>query len=133
VIPRDTVYRLAHSPRDLARCKALLRARGEEATLSFPTVLAERAGEVIGFLATQPRKDAVVAGPIAVAASIEHPAYVVIRLAEAYDAVMRKAGITLYYAHIATEYRQWADYVERVGLEPWHRDESGTWFKRRVA
>ena len=133
MIPRDTFYRLAHSPKDYSACRALLREQGEDARLSFPTVVAERAGRIIGFCATQPRKDAVVAGPLAVAKDIPHPGITIIRLGEAYENVLKAAGIKVYWFHVEPHMKEWADILRRVGFEPMQQDDTGGWFRRAIA
>lgn len=133
MIPRDTFYRLAHSPKDYAACRSLLREQGEDVALSFPTVLAERDGKIIGFVSTRPRKDMVVAGPLVVSKAITRPGMVIIRLGEAYEAVMKKAGVTAYVFHVEPHMTAWAGILDRTGFERWHQDDTGTWFRRAVA
>ena len=128
--PRDTVYRLAHSPKDYAACRALLREQGEDVRLSFPTVMAEREGAVVGFCATQPRKDAVVAGPLVVAKDLPRPGITIIRLGEAYENVMRAAGVKVYWFHVEPHMTEWADILKRVGFEPYAEDAAGVRFRR---
>ena len=111
-----------------------MRAQGEDVRLSFPTVVAERDDVVIGFLATQPRKDAIVAGPLVVAQSVPRPGLLVIRLGEAYDAVLRRAGIKTYYFHVEPQRINWKDILEKTGaFEQVSADDTGTWFRRVIA
>lgn len=121
-----THYRLATCPVDYRKCRALMP---EPVPLSFPTVMAERNGQVVGFLATQPKKDAVVAGPLWLR---ERAPFVTLRLLEAYDNVMRAAGIAAYHFHIEGANPTWRSQVERLGFEPWHGDETGVWYRRTL-
>lgn len=130
MIPRDTLYRLAHSPRDYGACRALMLSQGQDATCSFPTVLAEREGKIVGFCATQPRKDAVVAGPMAVSKDLPRPGITIIRLGEAYENVLRHAGVKVYWFHVEPHMKEWADILRRVGFEPFAEDAEGIRFRR---
>lgn len=124
-----TVYRLAHSPKDYAACHALLT---ERATLSWPTIVAERDGSIIGFLATQPRTDAIVAGPLAVRPS-PGAAWTLMRLIDAYEAVLRLAGVTSYRFFVERANARWTRLVAKLGLEPLSQDDTHAWYERRVA
>ena len=123
-----TTYRLATSPRDYTRCRALMREFVEPVALSFPTVMAERDGVLLGFLATQPRKEAVIAGPLMLR---DRSPFVTLRLLEAYDNVMRAAGITAYHFYVR-QGNAWRSQVERLGFEAWHQDEGGAWYRRTL-
>jgi len=126
MIPRDTHYRLACSPADYRRCRAFLAERMAVHPLSFPTVYAERDGRVIGVLATQPPKKAIIAGPLAVEG---RSPFTALRLIEAYDRVMREAGVD-YHFHVAVANASWRRVVEQMGLRPFHEDEHGVWYRR---
>lgn len=92
--PRDTKYRLAASPRDYQKCRALfIENHGAEPlrSFSFPTVVAERAGEIVGFLSTWDQKTALIAGPLEVKGGKNM--FMFIRLIEAYENVLRAAGV----------------------------------------
>lgn len=131
--PRDTSYRLAMTPRDYAACHALMRARGETARLKFPTVMAHRKGELVAFLGTQPRKEAVVAGPIVFSMDIPRP-MVAIRLGETYEAVLRQAGVRVYTLHVEHQFRRWGDVLRRLGFTSWQEDAEGMgmWYRREL-
>ena len=123
-----TTYRLAVGPADYKKCRALMAEFIEPVALSFPTVMAERDGKLIGFLATQPRKEAVIAGPLMLR---ERSPFVTLRLLEAYDNVMRAAGITAYHFYVKNG-NQWREQVERLGFEAWSHDEGGAWYRRTL-
>ena len=124
-----TTYRLAVGPADYKRCRALMAEFQEPVPLSFPTVLAERDGHLIGFLATQPRKEAVVAGPLMLR---ERSPFVTLRLLEAYDNVMRAAGIAAYHFFVKAANAEWRGQIERLGMQPWHVDDDGVWYRRTL-
>lgn len=127
MIPRDTRYRLAASPADYRRCRAFLAARMDAHPLSFPTVYAEREGRIIGVLATQPPKKAIVAGPLAVEG---RSPFTALRLIEAYDHVMREAGIDGYHFHVAAGNEGWRKVIEQMGLQPMQQTDQGAWYRR---
>jgi len=133
--PRDTEYRLAASPRDYARCRDLMRGQPEasDTHLTFPTVMAERAGRLLGFLSTHPSKDAVIAGPLILAPDLPRPGFVTLRLGEAYDAVMRKAGMAFYWFHVPPELLSYHRVLQRMGFEVRDQNENGTFYTRRLA
>ena len=129
MIPRDTHYRLACTPADYRRCRAFLAERMAVHPLSFPTVYAERDGRLIGVLATQPPKKAIIAGPLAVEG---RSPFTALRLIEAYDRVMREAGVDYDFC-VAPDNVHWRSVIEQMGLRPFHEDAMGVWFQRRLA
>lgn len=95
--PRDTIYRLANSPKDYHDCRELFcdnHGAYPTKSLHFPTVVAVRGGVIIGFLATLPIKDRIMAGPLEVANGSN--TFVALRLIEAYSNVMKTAGVSQY-------------------------------------
>lgn len=126
-----TSYRLATTPADYRKCQALMREYREPVPLSFPTVMAERDGELIGFLSTHTKHGAVVAGPLVIREGLR--AFTMVRLIEAYDRVMWRAGVKSYHFHVSAANAQWREQIERFGMTPWHTDEQGAWFKRELA
>lgn len=131
--PRDTRYRLAASSRDYARCHALLRAQGPDTDLTFPTVLAEREGQVVGFLSTRPSKQAIIAGPLVIDRATSRPAITAWRLADAYEIILRRAGVTSYAFHVSAGRPEWVSTLGRLGFEPWQAEPSGgMWYRRAL-
>lgn len=130
MIPTRTTYRLAKSPADYRRCRALQTTPD---TLSFPTVMAERDGAVIGFLATQPRRDLLVAGPLVTTLTGQAAAILIMRLIDAYEAVLRQAGVTLYLFSVERTNTAWLAKVAALGATPYEQGDTLVWFKREVA
>ena len=112
----ETTYRLW---KDTDR--AALWELGVEET-EFPTVVAERDGEIIGCLATQEEPSCVVAGPLVVKDG-RLKAICGIRLAEAYENVLRAAGVTTYYFCIDREHEAWIKSALRMGTFTLYGDE----------
>ena len=97
---KTTQYHLATTSHDYRRCNKFLReAEVEYKRLSFPTVMAERNGGIVGIVSTQPRKDMIAAGPIYVDVD-GNTSFVLIRLIEAYENILRAAGVKDYYFSI---------------------------------
>lgn len=131
--PSSTIYRLVHGQRDLRACRAMARAQGINRTLGWPSVCADRNGQILGFLATTPSRKAVIAGPLVVTPGLQRPLIVVMRLIEAYEVVLRKAGVTSYLFHVETANPFWRRIVEEVGHTPFSEDATGAWYQRKVA
>ncbi len=115
---------------DEAAVKRMMRrfSMGREAP-GFPTVVAKRDGKLIGLLSTRPVTEAIVAGPLIV--DLPTRGVVTMRLVEAYDIVLRRAGVKNYLFHVKKG-KAWAEQVERaLGVAPYTEDGHGNlWFKR---
>jgi hypothetical protein len=103
-----------------------------DTTLGFPVVVAVRNDKVIGFLSTQNRDDAVVAGPLEINLKIK--AFVCIALIEAYDNLMRNLGIKVYWFHVDKKVAPaWLQQVQATGLyTKIGEDGELLWFERRL-
>lgn len=128
----ERIYRLAQrGGSDYSRAHALIRKDGNTVNgwhLSFPTILAEEDGELIGFLSTLPRKDAVVVGRV-----VAPSPFVLLRLVEAYENVLFLAGVTYYLIPIPEERQDFVDMIQRgLSIEPWAEHDKHVWFKREV-
>jgi hypothetical protein len=130
--PRDTVYRLARSTKDFQRCHALLAEQGvERSPLSYPTVMALRGDSLVGCLSRIPSDTSVIAGPLAV--SSPRPLLTVMRLIEAWELVLWRAGVRSYQFCIdLTQHKAWLQMVEKAGLVPYTQDERYVWFRREL-
>lgn len=132
--PTETSYTLAASSKDYAECHALEYAEHgtESAGYSFPTIIARRDGEVIGFFATIPPDKYVIAGPLVVKGK-RNPV-VAMRLIEAYDAMMRRLGIRLYYFTVdaTREDAMSIKRLEELGMRHWETTDGIAWMKREL-
>ena len=118
-------------PHDKKRCLELARHHGMEtvARLEFPTVVAKRKGKILGFLSTRPTKDAIVAGPLVVGPEVKGP--ITMRLVEAYENVLRMAGVLSYLFYV--EDQHWKRQVERAfEIEPYQVQGDRSWYKREL-
>lgn len=86
-------YRVAEDERDFELCQKLMRMEGiPEAELIFPTIMAIDPYGLAGFIATMPRSDMVLAGPLVLRSDKLRP-FTALRLCELYEQVMLRLGI----------------------------------------
>ncbi len=123
-----TLYRLATSPADYRKCHALLN---EKAKLSFPTVMAEYDGELLGFYSTQKHNNAVIGGPVFIRED-KRGGFIMLRLAEAYDNVLWKAGVRKYLIFTEPGREAWISLLTRLGFAPLGEHEGRFWLERRL-
>lgn len=102
--PDSTLYRLstpADEPSLYAMPHGLVARR-------FPTIVAERDGEVIGYLGTHDDDAAIVAGPMDIALESDRAKGIVaLRLIQAYETVLIHAGVDHYFYAVADP--KWAE------------------------
>ena len=127
--PRSTVYRLACSPEEEQAARAFLDERLPSRTVEFPIITATREDRLVGVLATSTDQGAIVAGPLAVEG---RSPFVALRLIDVYERIMRMTGVDAFYFHLAPEDNSWRRAVAKIGLEPFHQDAAGAWFKRSL-
>ena len=130
--PRDTTYRLAQTPMDYRRCHALMAQRNVVRRIKRPTIMAERGGALIGMLATEAMDTMIVCGPLVVSKDLARPAFVVIRLVELYEALMRAAGVRVFVFAVPRQNARWMNWLLTLGLEPWQQQGEDIWFWREV-
>lgn len=129
----NTQYHLATTPHDYRRCNEFLRNDSVEYKhLSFPTVMAERDDAIIGIVSTQPRKDMIAIGPVHI--SIEgNPIFVFIHLIEAYENVLRAAGVSIYFLYTSGKLLKVLDRIkDRLRIEEISMDDDRTWFRKVI-
>ena len=134
--PTKTTYHLATSPRDYRFCQALYKAAEPDwppVKLGFPTVMALRDGAIIGFMATNTETGQVVAGPLITDPTIKQRAFVALRLCEAYEQVLKQAGVTMYRIGVIKDNPQWAKVVHKIGFEPYLETDDSYWYERQIA
>lgn len=128
-----THYMLAASARDYAKAQDLVKAEGlPRHTLSFPTVLAWKDGELTGLLSTYIQKDLIVAGPL-VLRSGQKRYWTLIRLIENYELVMRTVGVTSYIFSVEEDNQAWLDKIDDVfHLEPYATQDGRNFYVRKL-
>lgn len=130
--PTSTIYRLARAGGEFNKLYALAKKQGlslPAGTLNFPTVLAERDGKVLGFLSTLPTTEAVLAGPLVMG---QKSMLTAIRIAEAYEVVLRTAGVDTYFIQIDPARAEWSDTLERLGYELMNTNEERILLRREL-
>lgn len=131
MIPRDTVYRLARPGGEYNALYAMARREGMDGgKMAWPTVVAERGGKVVGFLSTHPRDDAIVAGPAVIAGG--RNMLMLLRLWQAYDELMRAAGVRFYFFGVDKGNLQHIARVKSLNVPSIGEDEEQVWFKREL-
>lgn len=128
MFPTSTIYRLADNPRDYAACHEIMRTNGStDWDLHWPTIVAIRDKQVIGFLSSNKVDWCVMAGPL----ELTKPSpFVTLRLIEAYEIVMRRMGVTQYCFFIAKSNQQWMKQAEAIGLHRIKENEFNVFFER---
>lgn len=131
-----TDYKLVSGSRDYEKARKFYASEGmEHGKLSFPTVLALEEDEVIGALSTRAKdkkRGLIVAGPLAV--RWDRPRFMtVIRLVDAYDNVMRAAGVASYIHFVERNNEKWLDFVRRTEQgEPYAETADHIFFLKRL-
>ena len=130
---QGTDFRLARTSGDYRKCHQLVRNLNvDNKTFSFPTILAERDGELIGLMGTIPVNGAIVAGPLVVKVD-GNPGPVMIRLVEAYDNLLRGIGVKCYLFFLFPKDKRQREMVERALDTPPLKVENGKiWYRRDV-
>ncbi len=131
--PNEVTYRLAQSPRDYKGAHKLLREIGgddydPDKPLTWPTVVADREGSIVGVLSTWKISNGLLAGPLAGRSPI-----IIMRLSEAYDKVMTQAGVKTYWAPCRKSNTKMFNIMKKLGMEPEMEDSTAYWFRRKLA
>jgi hypothetical protein len=93
-------YKMAQTENDFKAAKHLMKMEGEKPQeLTFPTILAFDDENLVGFIATTPRRDMVLGGPMVIRHDKASP-LVAARLAILYQKVLWASGIkwVIFYA-----------------------------------
>ena len=130
----ETVFRIAETRDDLARCQQLLLTNGyEEVALTIPSIMALREGHLVGLLGTQNRSDGIIAGPLVIDLPGDNPVFLVFQLLELYDNAMRHLGVAFYNFAVEEQNTKNLEYVERaLGINPIAHKDGFVWFKREL-
>lgn len=130
--PEEISYRLVTTPSETTLAHEFLLSLGEDVPrLGFPTVLAWEGDEIVGLFSTLPRKDMIIAGPLAFKSHEGNQLVRLIRLVEAYESVLRHAGVTQYLFFVPDKHARWKEFIERtLDTEPIQVETDRTWYKR---
>lgn len=133
--PTKTTYYLVTEPFQEKICKQFYRAAEPDVKrirLGFPTVYAQRNGKMIGLLSTIPVKDRICAGPLVIDPTLKNPAFITVRLCEAYEHVLKSAGVTMYTFSVDAHKSGWARTLERLGFTLYKQTKKLFCYKRQV-
>lgn len=96
------LFRVADSQSDYEAADKLSQSVGlPRTTLRFPTLMAWKGQELLGFLGTRIEKNMIIAGPLVMAQS-RRLIFTALRLCEAYEAAMLDMGIASFIFHTHT-------------------------------
>lgn len=124
-------YRLARPGGEYNRLYALMEQEGgKKEPIGWPVVVAEEDGKAIGFLATYPTTEALIAGPLVIEGS-KRP-FVFLRLVDAYENVLKTAGVTAYCFRVAKSNTKQMKRVESIGLKRVGETETQVIYKREL-
>lgn len=127
-----TFYRLASTSADFRAAHELMRLEGmKPVEIATPTVMAFEDEELVGFFATNPRKDIILAAPMVLKSGLRK--FTALRLMEAYDSVMREVGVSTYTMFIGHEDHKSMAIMQRLpGVEWIAENADGVLYARRL-
>lgn len=126
-----TIYRLARPGGEYNTLYKLMEREGlARSKLGWPTVVAERDGEIIGFLSTHTDGDLILAGPLVIRGG-RNP-FTFVRLAEAYENMLRLASIRLYFFNVEKSNSAQVERVKALGFPICGESETHIMFKRTL-
>lgn len=125
----NTKYKVAVTPRDYQICHNLADKEGFlHNTYSFPTIMAIKEGELVGFISTHIEGESIVCGPLVVKTDRNH-AMTLVRLVEAYDLALRSMGIEWYIFHTPKNGKL-EQLAEKIGFKPYEERDGEVFFLR---
>ena len=127
-----THYGLCASGADYGRCHRFLKAEGmsQAKSLTFPTVFALREGEVVGLIGSTMTAWGLVADPLHVREAIRNPAFMMLRLIDAYERILRETGLTEYKVAMPKAKPMWRRIPEELrGLRPIWETPTHWWYR----
>lgn len=129
--PVSTTFHIVRPGGAFNKLYALARKTGltlPAGTLNWPTVAAERDGKIVGFLSTLPVEGAVVAGPLVLEKTPNM--LLTIRLGEAYEVVLRMAGVKTYFHAVEKDRTEYIGMLERLGYTKHEESEKQVVMRR---
>ena len=127
-------YDIASTDEHYEACQELMSKENEPyVKLKFPTIMAFKGEELIGFMGTHYQDELVIGGPLVLESSKRHPR-AAIMLSQFYDIAMRSLKVKSYIMHADD-----GNFVDRFikrynppGLEEYAREGSKTFYIRRL-
>ena len=130
--PEQITYRLLVSEDDRQKAHAFLEELGQaEPSLGFPTVLGWKDGEIVTLFATHDNDEELIAGPLAWRPMEGNLIIRLVRTIEAYENVLRYAGVKEYLCYVPDKHARWKQYIEEIlETEPLKVETDRTWYRR---
>lgn len=129
--PKSTTYRLVTESDEDRLLEYIREKMGIISHIGWPSIIAERNGDLLGCIITQAREDAVVCGPI-----YSENGIIAVRLLMIYEDYLAKMGIKEYLFSIAdVESSDMLNLARRksVPLVDLGENDGQHWYKRRIA
>lgn len=126
-------YRLAVSGADYKLAHDFIKSQGiPDEPLNFPTMIAEDDTGVVAVLGTDTSQNQIVCGPLVLKQDRKR-IFTLIGLIEAYDSVMRNAGVTEYiFAVDDTDGVYRSRIKDLTGIEPYANENGKDFFVRKL-
>ena len=126
-----TDYKVVSNPAHYRACHKFLRDnKVKPVKLTYPTLVAERKGEIVGIMGTLRSDKAVIAGPVYV--SIPN-SMVPFRLIQTYELFLKSQGIKKFIFSVDTYNHKWLNMIERAGVYNRTRLKGqNIWFEREL-
>lgn len=125
-----TTYRLI-GRKDYRAAHQFIASEGfARSTLGFPTIVAEREGELIGLLGTVIKDNMILAGPLVIK-SDRPRSFTLVRLVEAYEAAMRHIGVKSYI--FGSDNPKLLEHLTELGLKPYAVENGVSFFVRKLS
>lgn len=100
----------------------------ENCPITYPTIVAKEAEDIVGCFTTRDDDQAVMVGPV----EAQGRRFVLLRMAEAYDYVMRQHGIKEYLVPVDKRYPDIMRVMEKLFGPPYAYDADHAWFRRTL-
>lgn len=125
-------YYVAVSSSDYKQCHMLARAEGiESKSLTYPTIMAKKDGQLIGFVSTYTVDDMVAMGPLVLKSDRPHP-MIALRLIEAFDTVMQGIGIEWYIFYVGVD-SNLKSIADRLGMTMYAAQHGKAYYLRELS
>ena len=115
-------YRVAETSADYRACHQLAEREGlGGGGYTFPTIMALKDGDLLGFVSTYLPSDMIAMGPLVLDGRSRHP-FLAMRLIDAYNTTMKSLGIE-WYVFSVDEDSHVNGILERLGFSPYAESE----------
>lgn len=127
-------YFICKTAFDYKKAHELIKSEGQEdCPLSFPTcIAADDNGDLIGVIGTNTDQGMIICGPLVIRSDKRH-IFVMIRLIDFYERVMRDAGVKAFVFSAPLDKSEWIQQIQTVyELKPYAIKNGHQWFVRNL-